>query len=332
ICDVIALLEPITMLYESEKNIQAQKVLLLDGTKKQQILAKMALGTTGAELKVARNNEEAEEAFHGSQYDIIYLDESMLDLAAQIQNRSPATNMVIMTSEDIPAAIQKLQKLPKMPNVVSRSLVNRSFTMKNIGTSLSKLASKDIFGLEKYLSWGSEIKEICVKRSDEREKYNETVMEYLGQLGVRSSHRSRVSQVLEEMLMNAIYDAPLDEAGNQMYNHLERTKVVELGPEHEATLRYGSDGIMMAVAMEDPNGSLQGKTILNYLESCYSGNAGELQQNKGGAGRGLHMIIETSDLVVFNLRPNHRTEVIALFHVDPKSVQDQDPTFHFFVQ
>ncbi|NQZ02438.1 MAG: cyclic nucleotide-binding domain-containing protein, partial [Bdellovibrionales bacterium] len=246
---VITLLQPITELYESEKNIQSQKVLLLDGTKKMQILAKMALGTTGADLTVAKTEEEAEDAFHQSKFDIVYLDESLLNLASEIQNRAPSTNMVIMTSEDIPSAIRKLQELPKMPNVVSRSLVNRSFTMTNIGTSLSKLASKDIFGLEKYLSWGTEIKELDILRSDQRTQYNEAVMEYFGQLGVRSSHRGRVSQALEEMLMNAIYDAPVDKAGQQLYNHLDRKNIVELGPDHQAQLRIGTEGGMMRVAV-----------------------------------------------------------------------------------
>jgi hypothetical protein len=51
---------------------------------------------------------------------------------------------------------------------------------------------------------------------------------------------------------------------------------------------------------------------------------------KGGGGRGIHQIIENADLVVFNIRPNVRTEVIALFNIDPKAQGDKHPSFHLF--
>lgn len=38
--------------------------------------------------------------------------------------------------------------------------------------------------------------------------------------------------------------------------------------------------------------SLKRDTILNSLESCYLGQAGTLDTNKGGAGRGLFRIID----------------------------------------
>jgi hypothetical protein len=76
----------------------------------------------------------------------------------------------------------------------------------------------------------------------------------------------------------------------------------------------------------------KGEIILDYLKSCYSGQAGELNKQKGGAGRGLHQIVENSDLVVFNISPRMRTEVIALFQVDTKTNSEKTPSFHLFIK
>jgi hypothetical protein len=53
--------------------------------------------------------------------------------------------------------------------------------------------------------------------------------------------------------------------------------------------------------------------------------------NKGGAGLGLYQLISKSDLVIFNVEADKKTEVIALFNTDPKLAKiHKTPSFHFF--
>jgi hypothetical protein len=54
-----------------------------------------------------------------------------------------------------------------------------------------------------------------------------------------------------------------------------------------------------------------------------------LNTQKGGAGRGLHQIIENSDLTIFNVKKGIRTEVICLFNIDGQKREAQ-PSFHYF--
>jgi len=137
--------------------------------------------------------------------------------------------------------------------------------------------------------------------------------------------------IAEELLMNAIYDAPVDSEGNMLYNHLPRSERVDLKPNEQGVFRYACDGLLVAVSTEDPFGAFDRQTILNYLESCYAGRAGELNEDKGGAGLGLFQIIETSDLVVFNVRSEIKTEVISIINLDPnKSRLEKTTSFHYF--
>jgi len=154
---------------------------------------------------------------------------------------------------------------------------------------------------------------------------------YFKQLGIRLRVLNKANMVVEELLMNAIYDAPVDAEGKELYNHLLRTEPVVLKPEEQGTLSYACDGLLLAVSVEDPFGALDRQTILDYLQSCYEGKAGTLNQSKGGAGRGLFQIMETADLVVMNVNPHLKTEVIAIINIDPnKPKTDQTTSFHYF--
>ena len=134
--------------------------------------------------------------------------------------------------------------------------------------------------------------------------------------------------------MNAIYDAPTDKDGKSLYNHIERTQELILKPEEQGLVRFATDGMLIAVSVQDPFGSLKGSTILKYLDANYSGTAGDInaKEGKGGAGRGLHQIVENSDLVVFNVDPGKKTEAIALFNVEVKEAAHQNSSFHLFIK
>lgn len=325
----IQLLEPITSLYSAELAMKSKRVLLADSNKKQQINVKMALGGTGVKLEIVDSVEASKKL--DSEFDILFVDSTMLEVASAALAKNPGTKVVLMTSQPVPNYLPDLLKLTYMPNIVSRSDEDRTFTIKNIMTTMTKLISQDLFGIEKYLAWGIETHSHAVKHSKDRAVLIQNMEQYFEGLGVRRTNRERMAAVAEELLMNAIYDAPADANRKSLYNHLPRTVDVTLAAEHQGKFRYATDGMFCAVSVEDPFGGLSGATILKYLQSCYGGEAGTYNVQKGGAGRGLHQIVENSDLVVFNIQPGRRTEVIALFNVDPKANPIDYPTFHLFI-
>lgn len=327
---VVRTVIPIATNLSSEVSIKNKRVLVADSVKKNILTAKMALGGTGVVLETAESINEAKEKLNETQYDLILLDKEHLDLHQSILSTSPKARVVFMTSERIETYLPKLQQVGITPNIVARDEDDRALTIRNIMTTVSKLASNGLFGLEKYLNWGVDVHELTVQRSDEREKLREQMVQYFTGLGVRRSILDHVNLVAEELLMNAIYDAPTDVNGNAKYNKLSRQEKVELRAEEQGRFRFGTDGTFAAISVEDPFGALTAETILKYLESCYGDRAGELNKEKGGAGRGLHQIIENSTLVVFNVAPGKRTEVIALFYIVPGDKRERTPQFHYF--
>lgn len=325
-------LEPIVSSFNASLLKKNKKVLLAESNKREQSIAKMALGGTGIELDIASHINEARELIATHSYDIVFVSIEMIEIIsmpAEGQNSQYA----LMISEALRDHIPRLRALKQLPNIVSRDSSDRLFTSKNIVTTVSKLAGKDIFGLGKYLAWGVDLQSHEVTGSEMRKNLNMHMRHYFEKLGVRSSRLDSISTVAEELLMNAIYDAPTDKNGKPIYNHLDRsTHSIELHKDQFGKFSYGTDGVLIGISVEDPYGALNGHTVINYLDSCYSGAAGSLNTEKGGAGRGLHMIIELSDFVVFNIKKGVRTEIIALFHLDNKSSMERATNFHYFYE
>ena len=329
-----AQLKPLAEAYSSEKALENKKVLLAEEDRKQQRITKMALRGTGLSLDMVSSLDEAAACLDQNEYDILMVSPGLVEVSELAYKKNPSMHLVLMTSESVSTYIQSLKEHPFLTNIVSRNEEDRTFTVKNIFTTVGKLATDDIFGMSKYLSWGIEIQSEVICGSRHRPQLLDVMTEQFGQFGIRAGVIERCRLVAEEMLMNAIYDAPVDAAGAAKYNHLQRVEQVELKIEERATFRFACDGIVAAISVTDPFGALKKDTLVKYLESCYAGATGderEFHRGKGGGGMGTHLMVETSDLMVFNIHEGVRTEVIALFNVDKKTAdQLKNPSFHLF--
>jgi CRP-like cAMP-binding protein len=310
----------------SETSQGRKKVLLLEPNKKQQNIIKTAVGGAGVDIFMASSLDEGKQHFSENKPDLICCDSSFADFLFWTQQQNYLGESILLESGQID--FNRLSTLPFVQNVVSRNLEDRVGTAKSIITSLSKILHNDYFGIEKYLAWGTEVRSLNVTGSKDREPIKEQLAQHFQSLGIRGALLERVKLASEEMMMNAVYDAPMDAEGTALFNHLPRTTSVQLHLNQQAQFRFGCDGNVLAVSIQDPFGSLPRYVIINYLQSCYSNQAGHFNSAKGGAGRGLHQILETCDWTIFNVKPGEKTEVIGLFGLDQK--QAELPQFHYF--
>lgn len=296
---------------------QRKTVLCLDSQKKQINILKTAIGSAGMNFIGALSVEELHHALT-QPIDIVIIDESMLPMTQILREYGFKGEYIFLTQSQ--SNFSYVDSMNMANTWMTRNPEDKASTIKSVLTALTKIIHKTYFGLEKYLTWGTEIHELKVKNSSERSQLIEVLQNDLKSLGIRSSLLDRIQLVTEELLMNAIYDAPIDSEGHALFNHLPRTQPVLLSANQYSDLRFGCDGHVVAVSVTDPFGALNPSLIFKYLESCQNHQAGELNKTmgKGGAGRGLHQIVQSSDWTIFNLEKNHRTEVIAVFELDKK--------------
>lgn len=325
-------MEKVSQYFSSEATKESHRVLLLESDRKQQLVAKMALGGTGVELEVISQLDQFQAQLEQGPYDLIFCDMALSEALKTAKNLNFKGEMVLVHSLDIKSAVNELRAFDFVGHMLTRDPDDRTYTVKSIVTTITKILNRDYFGLEKYLSWGVEVQELPLNNSDQRADKIQSMQESLKSLGVRGTLLERCGTVAEEMLMNAIYDAPTDGQGKSLFNHLARTEKVDLPAGQEVVLRFACDGNFVAVSVEDCYGSLPKKILLDYLANNYSDQAGQMNeaQEKGGAGRGLHQIIENSDLTVFNVRKGYKTEVISIFNIDSNKEKESRPTLHYF--
>ncbi len=325
------ILQPVAYLFSSGQAIRDKRVLLAENNKKAQIIAKLALGGTGVTLDIVEDEAKGRMMLEQHRYDILCVNSDLIRLAVTAQSQHPRLHTVLITSDDPSTYLPILRKHSFLSNIVARSAEDRTFTLKNIFVTVCKLVSNNIFGLEKYLSWGVEVHQHSVVSSRHREDLVEKMEDDLRPLGIRRPQLAKCKMVAEELLMNAIYDAPVDPSGQRLYNNASRTIQVILPPDHQGLFRYACDGMLLALSVSDPFGSLERDDILSHLQSCYDGSLQDLHQKQGGAGLGLYQIMEIADLVVINVKPHIKTEVIAIFNIDPNRPKtNKNTSFHHF--
>jgi hypothetical protein len=180
-------------------------------------------------------------------------------------------------------------------------------------TSLKLLGAGDIFGLDKYLAWGVQLRQLQVATYDEKRAAIETVSAFARSAGCRRRLVGRVEIVFDELLMNALYDAPASTTGDRA--PFVSRAVPGGGPvSHQAVrVSFGCDGRFLGLSVRDAFGSLQRQTILDHLNRAVTYSGTPLTDTQRGAGLGLYFILNSVSRFVCNIEPERATEVICLF-------------------
>lgn len=119
----------------------------------------------------------------------------------------------------------------------------------------------------------------------------------------------RVTQSLldvgEELVMNALYNAPL-EAGF-FTTARSRADDVELPADRACEISYGVEGATVFVRVRDPFGALKRDRLLDVLSRCKMQDV-QLDESRGGAGLGLWRIFSTASALSISVVSGSFTE------------------------
>jgi hypothetical protein len=187
------------------------------------------------------------------------------------------------------------------------------WTTSDLAITLQKIIRSDLFGIEKYLSPQADIQSRIIKGSADRDPSNKAVTDWVEACGLGKNLSRLASGICEELLMNAIYDAPVA-GGRTHYEAMERREKRNLADDEWATLKFGCDGRIFAISIQDPFGAFARDRWFTYLRKVLKRNDTEqlIDTKKGGAGLGLFNMLYSSHGVVCNVEPGKITEVIVL--------------------
>jgi hypothetical protein len=168
-------------------------------------------------------------------------------------------------------------------------------------------------GLASLLAWGYTGFKEQLRTSGQRDACVEGVVRFCEKLNCPNRVREMFGELAHELLMNAMYDAPVDATGRPKYA-ADRKAHIELDPAEAVTIRCASDGMRLVISVTDPFGRLPRKAIFAGIARGLGG--GEMDTTYGGAGLGMLYIYKSAAISVFDVVPGRSTQVVGIYELD----------------
>jgi hypothetical protein len=201
--------------------------------------------------------------------------------------------------------------------------------------TVQKVLRDDVFGLEKYIAWGADVRSYVLEDACERSDAVAALAGDVTALGLPERVGSLVSVIADELIANALYVAPIDE-------RKQRHRVNEARDHHRAlhgrdvvTVRWATDARYLAIEVRDRWGTLAPDRVAGRLATGKTHAAHATpgaSATPGEAGMGLALAYACCNQLVIDLEPEVMTEVIALVDVRYKPTDlGRSASFHTFV-
>jgi hypothetical protein len=185
---------------------------------------------------------------------------------------------------------------------------------RDLGITTEKLASGDVFGLEKYVSAGTQVHERIVRGDTSRRAGMDEVCAFAEAVGARRPTLHRIANVVDELLMNALRETPAS-------------------GERRGVLRWAADERAVVISVADDLGSLRQRDVIAHVRRARA-DKGKPQPSikipeatppagtdlatgkpSGGAGLGLYLVLANVAALIVNVAPGTRTEIVCVFDI-----------------
>ncbi|MBD3418717.1 MAG: response regulator [Chitinivibrionales bacterium] len=260
-------------------------------------------------VHTASNAEKALTILDKEQIDLVISDINMpgmkgYELVRKVQEHYPGTKVALITGYNVDDYV-RMAKEGNISNIISKST---PFNFDEFNSVVCGLVTEEIFGLQRYLLPDfAVVKEYSLTKSIEISDIESDIVNTIA-----GFHHPQlfVQILLEEVITNAIYHAPVNKKGERKY--AKHSQVI-LDESERVNIILGKDNEKYGVSVTDHSGRLTKEQVLYRIDRHIHGE-GLLDEN----GRGLHMSRMYADRFIVNIKKNTKTEVIFINYLDEK--------------
>lgn len=181
------------------------------------------------------------------------------------------------------------------------------------GCVIRQVIGKPESGLESFLNRDAKIVEIPLVSTQEKNTVVAEVRKYTEEFGLSDKLSEAIAVAADELLMNAMYDAPVDELGNPLFTTVARNTAQSLTGPNRIRFLLGFDSEHCAVQAVDYFGSMDRQKVLSHVAKVYWADEYQVSQRTAGAGLGLATIYRTEASLFFRCQSRKLTEATAVF-------------------
>lgn len=288
-------------------------------------VARLFLATGATALAL---DEPAQVPEAAARADVLCADTFDGELVAEQVRARPGLRGVLWTAEPLRRSLRHLVETTAIDHVLGR----RDFESPPRAWEILMIARRFLLQaappLAAYLDWGAHAIELEVRSTADRDAAVNRIQELVGMLAVPRRIAEMFGELGHELIMNAMYDAPVDSLGRPRYAGDRKAPIV-LEDHERAIVRAGTDGTRVALQVRDPFGRLERRHVFDGLAR---GLAGEMDHSHGGAGLGMMVCHNASSAMFFDVARGRHTEVTALFELDQnlREFRTQARSLHFW--
>ena len=309
--------------------MREHSILIVHPDRKTQRLVQRILGVTGYRVDIADELEQAIQLMEQQAPLLVVVDGTIAlspeaDAFFTLASTKGTEACMTLLAPDAGDHVPRILGLGAVTNLLVHQM---PVLAEELTITAHKLIHRDLFGVEKYLLWGTELHTHTLTRASQRAHIVQQLAEAVRARGQSARVASMAMLVADELISNAVHNAPVDDAGAHYRKDVPRDVEIELDGKHAVTLRWGCDARYLAIEVGDQFGTLDRETILRSLAK------NDVRESGAGAGMGISLSYRSSDHLVFNLAPGKRTEIIALIDVRyPPAERTPVSSYNVFVE
>lgn len=284
-----------------------------------------------AGLEVIVTEDPSEVPKHVQDVAFIGADEFDRNVVAKALDDNPALRAVLWTAESVARIVRFVVDRPRVTSILARP----SFEATPAPWELLMVARRMIrpheppLAVDDLLHFGASGFDQLVATREAMEAALSRAQTFVDNLKVPGWIPETVGELAHELLMNALYDAPVDAEGRQRFAH-DRKGAVRLGVGEAPRLRMCTDGVMLCVHVSDPFGRLTRRHVFEGLARGLQ--EGELDRSGGGAGLGMAVCHNSSLSIVYDVAQGKQTDVTAFLDLEMtrRDFRSRARSVHFF--
>jgi hypothetical protein len=319
--------------------MRGKSILFYDPDPRACRVAERALNATGSKVDVVHDEDRLLELIEADGYALMMINfdpplrdnSKWSELFDTVGQRFPRTKLVLHATASTEDYLPLMMSRQFLRNLIAKN--DDPLEPDELIITAEKLMRADLFGLQKYLLWGVEPYCVSISDSQDKPKYIREVASYADSLGCNDRTVEMVETIVDELVTNAIYNAPRNDDGSPKYAKLSRRERIVLEPHECGELQFACDGEYIAIALIDPFGALTQDTVVTYLNRCLVKGPQQFSDNSGGAGIGLFRVFQSLSKFIVNIDPGNKTEVISLIdlRMSMRRFRQAAKSFHIFV-
>lgn len=295
--------------------------------------------TAGLELIHCNNAVEGAKLFQEKEPNLVFSDASTADLYTKLETALAETvglfserinpNTFHYISSRTIDQVPYLLESPIFGHLLLRKFDPIAESGEHYGRIVRATLNERTFGLAGFLKPQTKVQKIQLVSSDQKQSAVDAVKNYLIAAKFQTRMATLIANAVDETLMNAMYDAPVDELGKQIYANTPRNQTLKLEGKAVVELQVGFDGVYTGITVVDRFGSLDKARLLAHVSKVYTEEEYKVKASQAGAGIGLASVYRSGGSFFFASELRDRTEVTVFFK-RTDSYREFKEQFRFF--